>query len=245
MSLTLGPLGSDHPRVAQHFGLAPRRVAQRCFGNKNRLKASYHVLSAFCSMRQRASAVAARSVYRAPQIAALSARARGAQAFLPSDNPMPPCPPPLDSTFCHHQQKADQVAAAMRRQRPVQKSAASAWRSAAHVAQHGRRASPWRPLAMLERRASRGWAVEPQRGPADQKSFRQENDGAQMAFRDLRASQGTVVNRYYPILHRGIRARVIACERADERSSERPHGRQSWRARENRWWTKLADCAKV
>ena len=125
------------------------------------------------------------------------------------------------------------------------KSAASAWRSAAHAAQHGRRASPWRPLAMLERRASRGWAVEPQRGPADQKSFRQENDGAQMAFRDLRASQGTVVNRYYPILHRGIRARVIACERADERSSERPHGRQSWRARENRWWTKLADCAEV
>ena len=69
-----------------------------------------------------------------------------------------------------------------------------------------------------------------QRGPADQKSFRQENDGARMALRDLRASQGTVVNRYYPILHRGIRARVIACERADERSSERPHGRQSWRA---------------
>ena len=71
-----------------------------------------------------------------------------------------------------------------------------------------------------------------QRGPADQKSFRQENDGARMGARDLRASQGKVVGRDYPILHRGIRARVIACERADERSSERPHGRQSWRAAE-------------
>ena len=42
-----------------------------------------------------------------------------------------------------------------------------------------------------------------------------------MAARDLRASQGIVVSRYYPNLHRGIRSRVIACERADERSRER------------------------
>ena len=55
-----------------------------------------------------------------------------------------------------------------------------------------------------------------QRGPADLKSVRQENDGARMGARDLRASQGIVVSRYYPNLHRGIRAPVIACERADE-----------------------------
>ena len=42
-----------------------------------------------------------------------------------------------------------------------------------------------------------------------------------MAARDLRASQGIVVSRYYRNLHRGIRAPVIACERADERSRER------------------------
>ena len=54
-----------------------------------------------------------------------------------------------------------------------------------------------------------------QRGPADQKSFLQENDGARMGARDLRASQGIVVSRYYPILHRSIRSRVIACERAE------------------------------
>ena len=97
-------------------------MAQRRVGNKKRLKASYHGL--ICILQHapaRLSAVAARSVYRAPQIAALSVRARGAQASLPPDNPMPPCPPPLGSTFCHHQQKADHVAAAMRRQRPVQK----------------------------------------------------------------------------------------------------------------------------
>jgi hypothetical protein len=60
-----------------------------------------------------------------------------------------------------------------------------------------------------------------QQGPADLKSVRQENDGARMGARDLRASQGIVVSRYYPNLHRGIRAPVIACERADERSRER------------------------
>ena len=60
-----------------------------------------------------------------------------------------------------------------------------------------------------------------QRGPADLKSVRQENDGARMGARDLRASQGIVVSRYYRNLHRGIRAPVIACERADERSRER------------------------
>ena len=54
-----------------------------------------------------------------------------------------------------------------------------------------------------------------QRGPADQKSCRQENDGARMGARDLRASQGKVVGRDYPILHRSIRSRVIACERAE------------------------------
>ena len=55
------------------------------------------------------------------QIAALSARTRGVEARNPPDNAVPPCPPPFGSTFCHQQQKADQVAAAMRRQRPVQK----------------------------------------------------------------------------------------------------------------------------
>ena len=181
----------------------------------------------------RLSAVAARSVYRAPQIAALSVRARGAQASLPPDNPMPPCPPPLGSTFCHHQQKADHVAAAMRRQRPVQKIRGE--RMAVSGACGSARASG---ISMAPPGHARATCITwlgsraVQRGPADQKSFRQENDGARMAFRDLRASQGTVVNRYYPILHRGIRARVIACERADERSSERPHGRQSWRAAE-------------
>ena len=48
-----------------------------------------------------------------------------------------------------------------------------------------------------------------------------------MGARDLRASQGKVVGRDYPNLHRGIRARVIACERAEERSSEKPHGRNT------------------
>ena len=209
-------------------------MAQRRVGNKKRLKASYHGL--ICILQHapaRLSAVAARSVYRAPQIAALSVRARGAQASLPPDNPMPPCPPPLGSTFCHHQQKADHVAAAMRRQRPVQKIRGE--RMAVSGACGSARASG---ISMAPPGHARATCITwlgsraVQRGPADQKSFRQENDGARMAFRDLRASQGTVVNRYYPILHRGIRARVIACERADERSSERPHGRQSWRAAE-------------
>ena len=73
-----------------------------------------------------------------------------------------------------------------------------------------------------------------QRGPADQKSFRQENDGARMGARDLRASQGKVVGRDYPILHRSIRSRVIAYERADERSRVKPHGRHPAH-RANRW----------
>ena len=58
---------------------------------------------------------------RATQTAALSARTRGVEAPIPPDNAMPPHPPPLGSTFCHQQQKADHVAAASRRGRPVQK----------------------------------------------------------------------------------------------------------------------------
>ena len=58
---------------------------------------------------------------RATQTAALSARTRGVEAPIPPDNAMPPRPPPLGSTFCHQQQKADHVAAASRRGRPVQK----------------------------------------------------------------------------------------------------------------------------
>ena len=82
-----------------------------------------------------------------------------------------------------------------------------------------------------------------QRGPADQKSVRQENDGARMGARDLRASQGKVVGRDYPILHRSIRSRVIACERADERSSEKPHGRPSADT-EQTVGGRMADCAE-
>ena len=174
----------------------------------------------------RLSAVAARSVYRAPQIAALSVRARGAQASLPPDNPMPPCPPPLGSTFCHHQQKADHVAAAMRRQRPVQKIRGE--RMAVSGACGSARASG---ISMEPPGHARATCITwlgsraVQRGPADQNSFRQENDGARMGARDLRASQGKVVGRDYPILHRSIRSRVIAYERADERSRVKPHGR--------------------
>ena len=58
---------------------------------------------------------------RATQTTALSARTRGVEAPIPPDNAMPPRPPPLGSTFCHQQQKADHVAAASRRGRPVQK----------------------------------------------------------------------------------------------------------------------------
>ena len=170
---------------------------------------------------------------RATQTTALSARTHGVEAPVPPDNAMPPRPPPLGSTFCHQQQKADHVAAASRRGRPVQKFRGE--RMAVSGACGSARASG---ISMAPPGHARATCITwlgsraVQRGPADQKSFRQENDGARMAFRDLRASQGTVVNRYYPILYRGIRARVIACERADERSSERPHGRQSWRAAE-------------
>ena len=82
-----------------------------------------------------------------------------------------------------------------------------------------------------------------QRGPADQKSFLQENDGARMGARDLRASQGKVVGRDYPILHRSIRSRVIAYERADERSRVKPHGRHPAH-RAKPLGVDLADCAE-
>ena len=182
--------------------------------------------------------MAARSVYRATQIAALSARTRGVEARIPPDNPMPPCPPPLGSTFCHQQQKADHVAAASRRGRPVQKIRGE------RMAVSGASGSGWASgMPMAPPGHARATCItccppEPcSGGPADQKSVRQENDGARMGARDLRASQGKVVGRDYPILHRSIRSRVIACERADERSSEKPHGRPSrfGRHRANRW----------
>ena len=83
-----------------------------------------------------------------------------------------------------------------------------------------------------------------QRGPADLKSVRQENDGARMGARDLRASQGKAVGRDYPILDRSIRSRVIAYERADERSRVKPHGRHPADRRAKPLGVDLADCAE-
>ena len=59
-----------------------------------------------------------------------------------------------------------------------------------------------------------------QRRPAVQNHLNAEMIRERMAARDLRASQGTVVSSDDPILHRGIGARVIACERCEERRGE-------------------------
>ena len=57
-----------------------------------------------------------------------------------------------------------------------------------------------------------------QRGPADQKSVRQENDGARMGARDLRASQGKVVGLGWSV--EIIRFYIGAFDHGSSRTSE-------------------------
>ena len=108
------------------------------------------------------------------------------------------------------------------------KSAASAWRSAAHAAQHGRRASPWRPLAMLERRASRGWAVEPcSEGQRTKNHFGKKMMAREWLFATCAHRRGrwsTDIIRFY------IGAFEHGSSRASGPTSEAARGRMAGRA---------------
>ena len=108
------------------------------------------------------------------------------------------------------------------------KFAASAWRSAAHAAQHGRRASPWRPLAMLERRASRGWAVEPcSEGQRTKNHFGKKMMAREWLFATCAHRRGrwsTDIIRFY------IGAFEHGSSRASGPTSEAARGRMAGRA---------------